>query len=351
MLSINTRKVLFSLVGIALVSFVAQLGLDLLIVSGILNITPYINSWIESIIAIVVTAFGILVGLMFESPGRARYFAKVESNPTLAARMEKAYRVVLVIGIIGGALYILGNFLVLAVLSNTTITITSVQRTSTIIGIVRYIALALVMLWLFAEPQKKTVPPTLNVKKLVLFTAIYCFIMAALTLFGLSLYRISDPITTFPQYSGIQTSTMLSISDSWETYTFPQNFSIQYPSTWTVITTSSIYMVISSVPTPETSNGVCEIFINAESNPQKKSLDQIVSKDSGGAKTTIATLAGLPALTATNLTTNRPNIIDDEIWALLPNTSIASMELTCQSNAVNSGIPVYESVLSTFKVL
>ena len=85
-------------------------------------------------------------------------------------------------------------------------------------------------------------------------------------------------------------------------------------------------------------------------------LDQFVSMNLGDIKTTTstATLGGLPALTATYTTTDEPYIAavtNEHIWALLPDSSIADLQLSCGSNAGDSGIPVFESMLATFKVL
>ena len=172
MLSTNARKVLFSLVGITIVSFIVQLGLTALILYGDLNVAPYENSWVQLITAIVVAIFGILIGLVFEQWWRPRYVAMFEKNPALSDRIRKVYSIVLIISVIGGAIYILVNVWALYAISalGIAITITSAQRTATLVGIARYIAVALAMLWLFAEPKKVTVPSTINIKKLLLFS-------------------------------------------------------------------------------------------------------------------------------------------------------------------------------------
>jgi small-conductance mechanosensitive channel len=157
----------------------------------------------QSAETIIVTILGILLGLVFEGAGRARYLGQAASNPALFDHVAKAYRIVLILGVIVGSIYLLLNIWVIyvAYTYGMVITITSAQESGTIIGIIRYIALALVFIWLSAEPQKDTVPPMLNVKKFLILSAIYCSMMAILNLFGLSMYKVSDTVPPSVQLS------------------------------------------------------------------------------------------------------------------------------------------------------
>lgn len=368
--SINTRRVIFSLISIIIISFIVPFVLVFLVTANPASISLLSASWFQVVETIVIAILGIVIGLFWERAMRARYLAKIANLPPPSERAKKIYRTILILAAVAGAIYILSNIVVVdeAMASRITIPITSAQQIGIFIGIARYIVLALAFIWLFAEPKDKKPATTPDIKKYFLWAAIYCFIMAAINLFGLSMFRVSNvnaaPSQT-PKTAAVGSSTaplnnsigtMPSSSSTLATYTLPNNFSIKYPSAWTITNSSSIGIVLSSSPTVETFNGVCKISISADPNSQKMTLAQFVSMNLGDIKTTTTTttLGGLPALTATYSTTDEPyiaTVVNKHTWALLPNSSIADFQLSCGSNVVDSGTLVFESILSTFKVL
>ncbi len=369
--SINTRRVIFSVLWIIIISFVVSLALVFLITANVASISLFSASWFQIVETILIAVVGVVVGLVWESSTRTRYMEKIANRPPPSERAKKTYRTILVLAGVAGAIYILSNVVVVyeAMASGITIPISSVQQTDIFIGIARYLILALALIWLFAEPKKENaLSTTADIKRYFLWGAIFCFIMAGVNLFGLSMFKVSDATATTIPVSGVvavnsstaqpnnPAGTIPSSSSPWTTYTFPKNFSIEYPSTWTVANSSSIGVVLSSSPTIETFNGVCKISASADPNSQKLTLDQFVAMNLGDIKTTTttATLKGLPALTASYTTTDEPyiaTVINERTWALLPNSSIADLQLSCGSDVVDSGTSVFESVLATFKVL
>ncbi len=369
-LSINTRRVIFSVLGIIIISFIVPLVLVFSVTANTASVSLLSASWFQIIETIVIAILGIAIGLIWEHSTRARYLAKIANLLAPSDRAKTIYRTIFILAAIAGVIYILSNVAVVyeAMASGIIIPITFTQQTGIFIGIARYIILALAFIWLFAEPKNNTPSTTADIKKYFLWAAVYCFIMAGINLFGLSLFRVSDvnaaPVQT-PVPAAVGTSatqpnnpvgTMPSSSSTSDIYALPKNFSIEYPSSWTITNSSSIGIVLSSSPTIETFNWVCKISVSADPNSQKMTLDQFVTMNLGdiNTTTTTATLGGSSALTATYTTTDEPYIaavINKHTWVLLPNLSIADLQMSCGSNVVDSGTSVFESILSTFKVL
>ena len=359
------------MLGIIIISFIVPFVLVFSITADTASISLLSASWFQIVETIIIAILGVVIGLIWEHSTRARYLAKIANLPAPSDRAKKIYRTILIFAAVAGAIYILSNIVVVyeAMASRITIPITSTQQTGIFIGIARYIILALAFIWLFAESKKDNTPSTTaDIKRYFLWAAVYCFLMAGVNLFGLSMYRVSNANTATlqtPVAATVASSTtqldnpvgaMPSSSSTWIAYTILKDFSIKYPSSWVITNSSSIGVELSSSPTIETFNGVCKVFVSADPNSQKMALDQFVSMNLGDIKTTTttATLGGLPALTASYTTTDEPyiaTVINEHTWALLPNSSIADFQLSCGSNVVDSGTPVFESMLATFKVL
>ncbi len=198
MISINARRVLYSLIGIAIASLIVFFLELFLAFSGVFNITSNGSAlWFQLVYLIVVYGIGILIGLLWEKSSRARYMAyaaKVAGDPVLQERAKKIYTIALIIAIIIEAFYLLSSAVVLfsTFTSGVVIMLSSAQLASLWIGTIRYIVFGLIFLWLYSEPAQTDVPFTLNLKKGILSFVIFFFAMAGFNIFGLSMFRFSS---------------------------------------------------------------------------------------------------------------------------------------------------------------
>ncbi|MGD1003040.1 MAG: hypothetical protein ABR884_00495 [Minisyncoccia bacterium] len=219
MLSINARKVLFALLGVIVASFVVSLVFVAMTVANIFNLDLLSATlWFPIVIAIIESAIGIAVGLMWEKWRRARYIEMFAKNPGLQEKTEKIYRVALVIGIVYGGFYLLSNaWAVYVLLAFSRLNLPFPNPTGLYIGLGRYVVLGLVSVWLFADSKRKTGERVLNISKGLLLCIIYCFAMAFLTLIALSTISNSPTINTVPiqaQQTTTTSTTSVSVATS-----------------------------------------------------------------------------------------------------------------------------------------
>jgi predicted secreted protein len=193
MLSINVRKVVFSIIGIFVVSLIAEVALIFLVTSNPINAAFLQSNWFLIVDAVVVNAMGIIVGLIWEKSTRARYLAKVANNPIPPEHTKKIYKTVLIIAVVVGIFYILSNLWTVYELFalHIVFTIPPATYTGFYIGLVRYIILALVFIWLYSEPEPKDTSPILNIRQGLLLGIIYFFIMAIFSIFSLATFKVA----------------------------------------------------------------------------------------------------------------------------------------------------------------
>ena len=213
MIGINTRKVLFSLIAIAVIYFIAVAALAALIASGSLGAAVYGSIWFSVVYAIVLNALGIIIGLIWEKATRPRYLRKIESSPAPSDRVKRIYNVILIIAIVVGAFYVLSNawgaYELLSL--NIIFTIPPLTYAGFYISLVRYIVLALVFLWLYSEPAPKSTSPVLNIRSGLLVGVIYFFIMAVFSIFSLANFKVTAG-TASMQVSGSGASSQAAVN-------------------------------------------------------------------------------------------------------------------------------------------
>jgi len=189
---------MYSLVGIFAISLIAESALIFLTVSGSFNTTLLESNWFLIVDAIIVNAVGVIIGLIWEKSTRARYLTRVESSPAHSERAKKAYKIVLVIAVIVGIFYTLSNLGAVYELFalHIVFTIPPATHTGFYIGLVRYIILALVFVWLYSEPEPKDTSPILNIRQGLLLSIIYFFVMAIFSIFSLATFRVAAGTTS-----------------------------------------------------------------------------------------------------------------------------------------------------------
>jgi hypothetical protein len=212
MLSINVRKVAFSIIGIFGASFAAEVVFIFLAASGSVTVAFLQSSWFLIADAIVVNVLGIIVGLIWEKSTRARYLEKIKSSPAVSDRAKKIYKGTLVVAIVIGAIYILLNvwavYEMLALGLNMAVSITT--YTGLWIGLARSALLVLAFIWLSCDKGYRDHPSILDMRKAFILCVIFYIIMAIFNVIILANTRVvaaADIVT--PQASTVPVGTVI----------------------------------------------------------------------------------------------------------------------------------------------
>ena len=271
MLSINIRKVVFSIIGIFAVSLVAEIALIFLVASGSFNAASLESNWFLISDAIVVNVLGIIVGLIWEKSTRARYLAKVENTQAPSERAKKIYKTVLIIAVLVGIFYILSNVWAVYELYALHIifTIPPATHTGFYISLVRYIILGLVFVWLYFESEPKNTSPILNIRQGLLLGIIYFFIMAIFSIFSLATFKVAAGTTSI-QVPG-SASPLQNVVDGQgqeislgEIYPSLGQFSVVLPSDFKMVATGGEAVIIAPASSSQdlsTSTGAYTIVV------------------------------------------------------------------------------------------
>ena len=202
MLSLNTRKVLFSLIGITVVDIIvsAAMMLDILGSASMtvaatspiwFVIISQIVGWYVKLSQIISYGFGIIIGLLWEKSTRAQYLAKIKSSSVPSSRAKRFYNIVLCVVVVWGVSFVLLNARVIYMLvaMHQHASLSSDDLANFYESFADNCILAIVFGWLYVEPKPKQPSPILDIKAGLLFVSVFSSVMAILDIIHILVLR------------------------------------------------------------------------------------------------------------------------------------------------------------------